>query len=233
MPLGLITGLTVTGIIKTQAQLDAYKNLLGNRASNYPYLTLGDPVYKLAKSPIGDYLVPDDQTIIADAAPKYFGGIGQGFTYKNFDLQLYFTFSEGGKLLWGDHVSSVEFSGTSNANVSMLNRYTPTNTNTDQPRLLLGTEYYYKSNLDVFSSSYLKLRTVTLNYHLKGAKWTEKVGMKNPALFLTATNLFTITKYPGNDPETSNDPYSVSGGYFDVSNYPTVKTFSLGFKAGF
>jgi TonB-linked SusC/RagA family outer membrane protein len=233
-PLGLITGLTVRGIIKDQVQLEAYKKELGQRAQiSFPFLAIGDPMYELTKSPYGNYLVPNSNTIIAEAAPKYFGGFTQGFTYKNIDLQFYFTFSQGGKLLWGDHVSSMEFTGTSNANVVMLNRYTPDNTNTSQPRLLLNDAYYYKSNLDVFNSSYLKLRTLTVNYRFSRSKWIDKIGMKNASFFITATNLFTITKYPGNDPETSDDPYSVSGGYFDVSNYPSVRTFSLGFKAGF
>jgi hypothetical protein len=61
----------------------------------------------------------------------------------------------------------------------------------------------------------------------------KRAGITNVSIFASATNLFTITKYPGNDPETSDDPYSVGGGYFDVSNFPPVKTFSLGLKAGF
>jgi TonB-linked SusC/RagA family outer membrane protein len=232
-PLGLITGLTVTGIIKTQAQLTAYKKELGPAAGIFPYLGIGDPMYQL-KDYGGGFMYLDFNTIIGNAAPKYYGGITQGFTYKKFDLQFYFTFSEGGKLLWGDHISSTEFVGSSNANVSMLNRYTPTNTGTDEPRLLLGSSgYYSKSNLDLFNSSYLKLRTLTLNYHFDKTKWMERAGLKSVTLFGSGTNLFTITKYPGNDPETSDDPYSVQGGYFDVSNYPTVRAFSLGIKAGF
>jgi TonB-linked SusC/RagA family outer membrane protein len=232
-PLGLITGLTVTGIIKNQAQLDAYKKQLGGYAAFFPYLGIGDPMYQLqSEGAFGNYL--NFNTIIGNAAPKYYGGITQGFTYKKFDVQFYFTFSEGGKLLWGDHISSTEFVGTSNANVSMLNRYTPQNPNTGEPRLLLGDDgIYYKSQLDLFNSSYLKLRTLTFNYHLDKAKWMDQAGIKSVALFASGTNLFTITKYPGNDPETSDDPYSVQGGYFDVSNYPTVRTFSLGIKAGF
>jgi hypothetical protein len=61
----------------------------------------------------------------------------------------------------------------------------------------------------------------------------QRAGIQNASVYLSATNLFTITKYPGNDPETSDDPYSVRGGYFDVSNYPTVRTLSAGFKIGF
>jgi TonB-linked SusC/RagA family outer membrane protein len=232
-PLGLITGLTVTGIIKTQAQLDAYKQQLGIYATYvFPYLGIGDPMYKLnITGPTNNYI--DFNTIIGSAAPKYYGGITQGFTYKNFDLQFYFTFSQGGKLLWGDHVASTEFVGSSNANVSMLNRYTPANPGSNEPRLILNDGIYYKSQLDLFNSSYLKLRTLTFNYHFDKTEWMKKAGFKNVVLFASATNLFTITKYPGNDPETSDDPYSVQGGYFDVSNYPTIRTFSLGLKAGF
>jgi hypothetical protein len=61
----------------------------------------------------------------------------------------------------------------------------------------------------------------------------ERKGFRTATIFLSATNVFTITKYPGNDPEASDDAYSVGGGYFDVSNYPPVKTFSIGLKAGF
>ena len=72
-----------------------------------------------------------------------------------------------------------------------------------------------------------------MNYKFNQAKWMQRAGLQNTSVFFSATNLFTITKYPGNDPETSNDTFSVGGGYFDVSNYPVVRTFSLGFKLGF
>jgi TonB-linked SusC/RagA family outer membrane protein len=229
-PLGLITGLTVTGIIKNQAQLDAYKQQLGFYAALvFPYLGVGDPMFKLAvRGPTNNYL--DFNSIIGSAAPRYFGGITQGFTHRSFDLQFYFTFSQGGKLLWGDHISSTEFVGSSNANVSMLNRYTAANTGSNEPRLILNG-YYRKSQLDLFSSSYLKLRTVTCNYRFSKAAWIKRMGIKNFTAFASGTNLFTITKYPGNDPETTEDPYSVHGGYFDISNYPTIRSFSIGIKA--
>jgi TonB-linked SusC/RagA family outer membrane protein len=235
-PLGLITGYKATGIIKNQAQLDAYKKDMGFFSDIfYPYLNIGDLMYELDFDTYKAYdsALPKTGEIIARAAPKYYGGFTQGFTYKNIDLQLYFTFSQGGSLLWGDHVSSTQFNGSSNANAIMLKRYTAENPDTDQPRLLFNDGRSPKSNMDVFSSSYVKLRTVSFNYRFDKSKWMERTGLINLALFASATNLFTITKYPGNDPETSNDTYSVVGGYFDASNYPTVRTFSLGLKVGF
>ncbi|QEM11758.1 SusC/RagA family TonB-linked outer membrane protein [Mucilaginibacter rubeus] len=233
-PLGLITGYTVTGIIKNQDQLAAYKQQLGAYARVYfPYLGIGDPMYKLVTSNVTNNAI-DSKSIIAEAATKYYGGFSQGVTYKRFDLQLFFTYSQGGKLLWGDHISSVQFVGTANANAVMLDRFNPANTGSNMPRLLFGSDAnYYKSSLDVFSSSYVKLRSVSFTYHLNKGAWMERSGLKNAQLFASATNLFTFTKYPGNDPETAEDPYSVNGGYLDVSNYPTVRTFSLGLKAGF
>jgi TonB-linked SusC/RagA family outer membrane protein len=229
-PLGLITGMKVTGIIKTQKELDDYKAELGGYAAFFDYLNIGDPMFALdSNDGFGRYIAFNQ--IIGHAAPKYYGGFTQGFTYKNIDVNFYFTFSQGGQLMWGDHVSSITFVGTSNANAIMLNRYTPENTNTNQPRLLLNDQIIYNTNLSVFNSSYVKLRTLTINYHFN--QGFKKAGVTTASVYLSATNLFTITKYPGNNPETSDDPYSVQGGYFDVSNYPNVKTFTAGLKIGF
>jgi len=232
-PLGIITGSYVTGIIKTQAEADAYQKKLGFFASYIP-ASIGDPMFRLDESTAAyGYEAPAINQTIGYGAPKYYGGITQGFTYKKFDLEFYFTYSVGGQLLWGDHAASTEFQGVANANASILNRYYPGNTNANEPRLILDYYDYSSSNLDVFSSSYLKLRTLTLSYDLSSSSWFKRAGMKNTSVFVSATNIFTITKYPGNDPEISDDPYSVTGGYFDVSNYPTIRTFSIGLKAGF
>lgn len=233
-PLGLITGMDVTGIIKTQEQLTAYKNKLGAYSALFGYLGIGDPMFQLDTVGYGaGNAYPEFNAIIANAAPKYYGGFTQEFSYKNFDLSFYFTFSEGGKLLWGEGASSMEFTGTANADVLMENRWTPQNPNSNQPRLLLNDAILYSSNLSVYNSSYIKLRTVTLNYRFRKSHWMQEKGVQNASLFMSATNLFTITKYPGTDPEVSDDAYSVGGGYFDTSNFPPVRTISFGLKAGF
>jgi TonB-dependent starch-binding outer membrane protein SusC len=228
-PLGLALGYQVKGIIKTQKQLADYKAALSPVWSQYllPFLNIGDPIFVL------DSTNAPSQGVIGSCAPAYYGGFTQGFSYKNFDLTFYFTFSEGGKLVWADDVSSMEFTGTSNANAVMLKRYNADNTGSNRPRLILGDAFMPVSNLNVYNSSYVKLRTLMLNYRFGKTGWIDRAGIKNASVYFSATNLFTITKYPGNDPETSDDPYSVQGGYYDVSNYPPVRTFSLGLKFGF
>jgi TonB-linked SusC/RagA family outer membrane protein len=220
-PLGSLTGQIITGIIRTQAQLDQYNMQLGDNAQN-PVRQIGDPIYRLDQRTAsqGFRLVATNQ-VIGNGPPKAFGGMTQEFSYRNFGLHCYFAFSLGGHLLWIEHVASTEFYATANAGTSMLDRYTPENTGTEHPKLDLTADYT-PTNLDVFSSSYLKLRSLTVDY-----RW------KNMQFFASATNVFTITKYPGSDPETSDDPYFVGGGYIDAGLYPAVRTFSLGVKAVF
>ncbi len=227
-PLGLLTGLFVKGILKTQAQLDAYNQAL--TANGFGPLQLGDPIYKDANSVVGHRQF---NAIIGSGAPKCFGGMTQALTYKHFDLRCFFSFSKGGHLLWEGQAASNQFISTANADVTMLKRYTPANTNTNVPRLNINEEQFVPTNLDVFSSSYIKLRNLTLNYDIDKAQWMKKAAIMNIKVFISATNVFTITKYPGSDPEVSDDPYSVNGGYIDPGNYPATRTFSLGFKAVF
>jgi len=232
-PLGLLTGITVRGLIKTQEELDAYKKRLNKAVQGYPYLTIGDPIFALnnENSKTGSFI--NFSTIIGRAAPKFFGGFTQGFSYNNIDLQFYFTYSQGGQLVWGDHISSITFNGIYNVNTAVMDHYSPENPNSNNPALVYGLIGYRKSNLDVFSSSYVKLRTITVNYRFVKTRWMEKSGLHALGLFASASNVFTITSYPGLDPEVSNDPYSVAGGYFDASNYPAIRSFTLGLKASF
>jgi len=234
-PLGLITGIAkVDGIIKSQQQLDDYKAQLGGYADiMFPYLSLGDPMFMLDSSDgFGRY--PTVNPVIGTSAPHYFGGFTQEFKYKNLSLSLYFTYSEGGHLMWGDDVSALNFTSIANANAIALDRYNEQNTGSTHPRLLLYDQLFMNNtNLSLYKSSYIKLRTITFNYSFGKSGWMKKAGIQGASLFASATNLFTITSYPGNDPETSDDPYSVTGGNFDVSNYPTIRSFSAGFKIFF
>ncbi len=235
-PLGLIKGSRVLGIFKTQKELDDYKNTMGVYASFFPTLGIGDPMLQLdtISSQIYGGSFYDYDQIIAHAAPKFYGGFYQNFRYKNFSLGLSFTFSSGGKLVWGSHIPISNGNiGYGNQDVAILDRYTPENPNTGLPRILFNGMIISQTNLDIFSSSYLKLRSLLLNYQFNKSAWTEKIGIQGLSVFVSATNIFTITKYPGLDPETTNDTYSSIGGYSDVSNYPAAKTYSIGLKATF
>jgi len=63
--------------------------------------------------------------------------------------------------------------------------------------------------------------------------FTDKLHIHNASVYVAGSNLLIITKYPGPDPEVSNDPYSLIGGYTDDASYPTARIYSFGLRIGF
>ena len=74
------------------------------------------------------------------------------------------------------------------------------------------------------SGSYLRLKNAQIGYTLP-KKVTEKFFCSRLRFYVTASNLFTITKYSGYDPEV--------GSGVDYGNYPQSRTFTFGLNATF
>lgn len=226
-PLGLFYGHQYEGIIKDQKQLDTYKNAFTYARYFAPYLGIGDPMYKLDST--GFFA----NEVIGRAQPKFYGGFTNTFTYKNFSLITLLTFSYGGEVLYLADVQNKYISGYMNKSTRILDRWTPENPNATRPRLILGqNSTAYTSSNDIYDASYIKLKSITLTYQLP-VKTAAKLHIRDASVYASATNLFTITKYPGPDPEVSNNPYSLINGNSDVSTFPTVKQFNLGIRFGF
>jgi hypothetical protein len=114
-----------------------------------------------------------------------------------------------------------------------LDHWTPENPQSNNPRLLLKqSAYTYTSSNNVYRGSYLKLKSITLNYDLP-KPILDRLKLRQASLYASAINLFTITHYPGPDPEVSNNPYSLINGSSDASGYPTIKQYSIGARFGF
>jgi len=231
-PVGLLYGRVFDKILKNQADVDAYKqgNLL---AGSYPYLGIGDASYLLQDNYFGiaglRYFKDD---IIGNAEPKYYGGFTNRLAYKDFSLTTLATFSYGGDIFYLADVQNQDMARRTNKGVKILDRWTPENPNATRPRLIQGqSSYSYAASNNVYDASFIKLKSVTFAYQLpKGL--TSRLKLNGVSAYVSATNLFTITNYPGVDPETSNDPYSLIGGYSDSGGYPYVRQFSLGIRVG-
>lgn len=179
-------------------------------------------------------ITTEDQKIIGDPTPDFTFGITNNFTYKNFDLNIFFQGSQGGDVM---NLTAVQlFNGDSNATTAILNSWTPTNTNTNIPRAKLRAKEI--SSRFVEDGSYIRLKNIALGYTLP-RDVVEKLGIENIRLSISAQNLLTITNYSGLDPEVS---YFGSGGGnsaaanttsgFDFGNYPTLRSvnFSVNLK---
>ena len=224
-PLGLLYGYYSGGVIKSQKQLADYKAAFPFYIYFQPFLNIGDEMY-----------VPDSTTyiksgVIGKSYPKYYGGITNTFTYKSFNLIALLTFSHGNQLLYLNDVASLGVSALTNVSTRILDHYSATNPNSNRPRLL----YQYGGSPDsrsVFDASYIKLKSITLSYDMPKAM-ADKIKFRSASIYVSGTNLFKITHYPGLDPEVSDDPFSVIGGGVDASTYPTTKAFVAGLRFGF
>ncbi|WP_299118786.1 TonB-dependent receptor [uncultured Winogradskyella sp.] len=177
----------------------------------------------------------DDKKIIGDPNPGWTFGFTNNFTYKNFDLNIFFQGVQGGDIM---NLTNVQlFNGDSNATTDVLNSWTPSNTNTDIPRAKLrGKEI---SSRFVEDGSYIRLKNIAIGYNLP-QDVIGKIGLESVRISVSAQNLFTITDYSGLDPEVS---YFGTGGQgnsesnttqgFDFGNYPTVRSFNFGVNLRF
>ena len=192
---------------------------------------LGDPLYTDVDG--GGVINTADRKILGDPNPDFTFGLTNNFTYKNFDLNIFFQGSQGGEIF---NITNVQlYNGDSNASKAVLNAWTPTNTDTNIPRIANRRDL---ASRFIEDGSYIRLKNIALGYNLP-SNITEKLGMDNVRVTVSAQNLLTFTNYSGLDPEVS---YFADGGGtsssanttqgFDFGNYPTIRAvnFSLNLK---
>lgn len=227
-PVGLFYGNVFDGIISTQAEADVYKSVFYLATYGLtPYMGIGDAKYVL-----GEYGIPKSE-IIGRAEPKYYGGYTNTFTYKNLSLSALATFSYGGDILYTADVQNQDMKTRTNRGVRILDRWTPEDPTSNRPRLLLNqASAGLPASNNIYDASFIRLKSITLSYQFTRSL-IEKLKFRSASVYVSATNLFTLSNYPGADPEVSDNPYSLIGGYSDTGSYPTVKQFSFGLRFGF
>lgn len=230
-PVGQFVGSVFTGLIQTKEQLAAYKAAFPFWSFYVPYLNIGDPTFAIPGSgPLKGF--PDNYSLIGNSAPKMYGGWTNTFTWNDFSLSGLLTYSYGGHILYTADIQNKYVSDLTNKGVRILDRWTPQNTTSDRPRLIYSQNANYTASNDIYGSSYVKLKSLTVNYRFPQG-FLNKTKIQSAAVYLSATNLFTITRYPGQDPEVSNDPYSLVDGYSDSNLYPTIRQYVFGVRVGF
>ncbi len=183
----------------------------------------------------GDGIIDDnDLTVIGRGQPIHTGGFNNNFRYKGFSLNVFFQWSYGNNIY---NANRLALEGNSNGRalvnqfVSYENRWTPENPTNENYRTRGQGPIGFYSSKQVEDGSYLRLKTVSLDYSLPKT-WISKAYLRDLTLTVAAQNLLTWTKYSGLDPEVSILNAVLAPG-FDFSGYPQVKTITFGIKAGF
>lgn len=163
-----------------------------------------------------------DRIHVKGKYPAYQYAVNLGFNYKRFDLTAQVFGSQGQKIYvngWGIE----PFRQGSVPTTDWRNRWTPENPTNEMPRLYVADGYpavqRYASTYFLKDASFVRLKNIQLGYALP-ASLLNKVSMKSARLYFTADNVFTVSNFPGLDPERVGD-----GNYV---TYPQLRTFTFG-----
>lgn len=171
----------------------------------------------------GKITYEDDMYIIGRKDPKFYGGFSTDLTWKDITLSATFSYSYGARRYSSMYESTMNLGGWDYcSHVDALDRWTPTNTDTDVPRAFRGADVQRfnigETDWVLLDASYLRLSALTLSWNLP-TKWISPV-CQNLRVYATCNNLFTWTPYKGYDPETGED-------------YPSAKMYVIGVNATF
>ena len=193
-----------------------------------------------------------DQIYIGNIYPKWTGGFNINLAYKGFSLYSRFEFALG-HTIYNDLVARTlgNYQGTFNYLDLQKQSWSPTNTNTDVPKVYyadqvsapLGKKNYTRSNNANSSlngnnsrfyekGDYLACREITLSYQLQNILAGTKL-FSQSRIYASVNNWFYITKFSGPSPEPPVSPGSstVTGVY--AGTYPTPTNYVIGIQVTF
>lgn len=236
LPIGTFYGYIFDGIFQSDEEAAKSPVLVGQEpGSSNPaaQAKAGDRKYRDIN---GDGKIDAaDRTILGNAQPKFTWGFNNTFSFGGFDLSFFFQGSEGNKMANFNSFDLLNFTGQNNVLADAgLNRWTPEHPENKYPRALSSGSL----DVGIFSSaivedaSYIRLKNITLGYRVP-LKVLDKAKIKSLRVYVSATNIWTLTDYTGYDPEANTYGQSTTLIGIDAGGYPQAKTYQAGLTISF
>jgi TonB-linked SusC/RagA family outer membrane protein len=224
-PIASFYGYVFQGVFTSQDMLDKYPHLSGDQ--------VGDGRYRDVN---GDgKLDQNDKAILGNNQPKFEGGIGNNFSYGHWSLSAQFSYSYGAKLFSFFKRMADIYHGDRNVMTDQVGRWRSLNTPGDgiHFRATRNPTGWQRepSSAWITDGSFLRLRTISLAYDLAAIRFHDWK-LAGARIYVTGQNLFTFTKYPGFDPETSSEGDGLSKGG-DYLGYPAARSLIIGLNITF
>ncbi len=173
-----------------------------------------------------------DIEYIGNGMPVLTGGGGFVAGYKNLRLTVFFHGRAGQKVINSARMNSEAMYGTDNQSKATLSRWRNEGDDTEIPRALYQYGYnYLGSDRFVENCSYLRLKTLSLSYNVP-RNVCKKWGINSLNVFATIYDMFTWTKYTGQDPEVSL-PSKPTKLVTDNANTPVSRRMACGVTINF
>lgn len=212
-PLYYFWGYNYDGIFRSNEEVLEY--LPGYTAADSPF-TAGDARYRDNNK--DGVIDGKDRVFLGSSIPKVNYGINIAAYIKDFDLQLFFQ-GAGGHKIYNQMRHRLESNGSASIlSPVMSDAWTVDNPDGSIPNPNNSVNYY-TSDRFLEKGDYFRLKNLQVGYTLP-EKVLQRSGLKNCRFYVQISNLFTVTKYKGFDPE-------VNGGV-DYGNYPQCRTFLFG-----
>ncbi|TVZ60290.1 TonB-linked SusC/RagA family outer membrane protein [Flavobacteriaceae bacterium MAR_2010_105] len=216
-PIGYFRGFVTDGVFQNQSEIN-----------NYPTITNavlpGD--LKFVDLNNDGVIDDDDKTNIGNPIPDATMGLNLSFEYKNFDFAAYAFASVGNEIVRNYERNQ----NLTNRSIYFLDRWTGEGTSNTTPRVTTGANSNgLFSDYFVEDGSFVRLQNVQLGYTFNKPSDDSKID--NFRIYVSASNLVTLTEYRGYDPTTSSG--APIGGGIDQGFYPNPRTFLLGVNLKF
>ncbi|WP_445731342.1 SusC/RagA family TonB-linked outer membrane protein [Mariniflexile sp.] len=163
-----------------------------------------------------DGVINDDDRVIVKRDPDWFASISSSVQFKGFELLADLYIVEGAKR-YNPYLADFNEGGTitSVRNGIVRDYWTPENPSNTAPRPNYAGAPANISVLGITDASYVRLRTLSLSYNLSQSV-LGKLNMNAARLYITGSNLFTITDYKSYSPENN------------AGDFPDTKSITLG-----
>ncbi len=232
LPLGSFYLIQTDGIFNSQAEVDAYTK---DSKKIQPAAKPGDVRFVDAN---GDGQINQlDRQLLGSPTPKFSYGFGSNLAWHGFDLSVYLQGTYGNKIYNGVRQDLEGMNAETNYLRTTLNAWTPDN-HTDFPRAVINdpNQNAQTSSRFLESGSYLRFKTLQVGYTIPKSA-IGALHITTCRVYVSADNLFTITKYTGYNPDLGRSEggtnildRGVDRGY---TAYPLARTTLAGVQFAF
>lgn len=217
-PVAAFYGYVTDGIFQTQEEVEMHAvQTIGSDA--YTSTQPGDIRFKDLN---GDGVInEEDRTILGSPTPTWTFSMNNRFEFYGVDIEIFLQGAAGNKIYNGNRATLEAMSVAQNQLTTTLDRWRPENPSQTMPRAVFSDPNKNNRTSDRFlePGDYLRLKSITVGYTLP-KKYTKKALMDEVRFAVSGTNLYTLTRYTGLDPE-------VGGSGIDSNVYPLTRNFTF------
>jgi len=187
----------------------------------------GDPVFVDTNK--DGTITDDDKVMLGSGIPDFTYGLTLNASYKNFDLTVFGTGSQGNEVF--NCLTRIDRPRGNKLELFYNDRWTPTNKTASKPRPNAnGEDKYWISSDDVMDGSFFKIKQIQLGYSLP-KNLCKRAYMSSMRIYSSLEDAFIFTSYPGFDPEASAGSTTLLG--VDKGAYPNSMKVLFGINVTF